>query len=409
MTAVALAVALALAAPAGGEPPPAPPRGAAQPSPEAADAVRKLMERELPPFEPKPFRTASGISGAVEAAASPATKEGQDAEELTIPIGTEQAISCSALPKRVDAAGALWRVTESVKEKVTLLGVQLTDVSEVNGSPLALALAVYEVSSGKGPMVGLLKLGVYVHDAHSLLCVHDEPGYQKTFARIVKGLAASLKGGGADERGAARYAELSVMRVGEVPIGFSERTLVAAREGGGRTVQEYSAQLVPRGPADLVSVDGYSREEIDAKDLLVMGTYVHASNGELDTKMSVTRQKDGTSYAYDGEKEGKKLAGKFKTKAGVSTEFWFARRVAGSAPVPKKALVHEGYSHEANPVAAVPVSYAAAGSAPRRVTMKLGPLQVEGDLDANGLFETAEIPIAGTKLLVERIFVRGAP
>lgn len=378
------------------------------PAPAAADEVRKLMERELPKLEAHPFQTPGGISGAVEAAAAPEAVAGDGEDAIAIPIGTAAAISCSAHRERLDGAATLRNVVEGAKEKVTFVAFSLTDVVAVEGSALLLAVAVYQIPSEKGPLVGLLKLGVFVHDAHSILCVHDEPGYRQTFDRIVKGLAASLRGGGEDRRPGARYAELAVMRIGEVPVGFSEE-VVREREGGGRAVEGYSSQLLPRGPAELVAFDGYSREEIDAKDLLESGSYVHATNGEVDTNLALSREKDRRTYAYEGQKGGKPLAGKLRTKAGLSTEQWFARRLAGSAPVPAKPLVHEAYSHEASPTSALPVSYAAVPGKPRRVTMKMGPMQVEGDLDASGYIEAGEIPIGPTKLVVRRIFSRGTP
>jgi hypothetical protein len=407
MTIVAVALAAALAA-AGGDPPAAAPAPAAQPSPEAAEAIRKAMERELAALPPRPFRTPGGIEGAVEAAAPPEVKVQEEVEEITIPLGTEQPVTCSAVAKRLDAAAAIWRMAESAKENVKLVLAQPTEVVAVEGSPLVLAAVVYQAPSEKGPMVGLLKLGVYVHDAHSLLCVHDEPGYSKSFARVVKGLAASLKGGGEDPRAGARFVQLSVMRIGALAIGYAEQ-VVWDRKGGGRLTSQYGAQLLPRGPANLVAVDSYSGEEVDAKDLLEKGTYAHVTNGEVDARMELTRRKDGKTFAYDGEKDGKPLAGKFKTSAGLSTDLWFARRFARSAPPPKGAVRHEAYSYEANPVAALPIVYRLDAAGPRRARMEIGPIQLSGDLDDHGLFRSAEMPVGPTKLVVERLSSRGAP
>ena len=329
-------------------------------------------------------------------------------EELTIPLGTGQPLTCTAVPKRLDAAAAIWRMADSAKQSVTLTLARPMSVEAVDGSALVLAVAVYQAPSEKGPMVGLLKLAVFAHDAHSLLCVHDEPGYGKTFERIVKGLAASLKGGGEDTRAGARFAELSVMRIGEQVVGYSEH-VVWDRKGGGRVAGQYGAQLLPRGPADLVAVDTYSEEEIDAKDLLVKGTYAHVTNGEVDTRMALARGKDGKTFQYEGEKDGKPLAGAFKTKAGLSTDLWFARRFARAAPAPKGDVRHEAYSYEANPVAALPILYRLDPAGSRRARMEVGPIQLSGGLDANGLFESAELPIGPTKLVLERLFTRGAP
>lgn len=405
MTVFALALAAALAA-ADGEKPAAAP--ATPPSAEVQEAIRKAMERELPPLQARPFRTPAGIEGAVEAAADPQVTAKEGVETIVISLGTEQPLTCTAVTKRLDAAAAVWRMVESAKANVTPMLVRPMDVAAIGGSPLVLALVVYQAQTAKGPMAGQLKLGVYVHDGHSLLCVHDEPGYGNTFERVVKGLAASLKGGGEDPRARARFAELSVVRVGGMAVGYAEHVLWD-RKGGGKTSAQYGANLLPRGPADLFAADSYSEEELDAKDLLEQGTYVHVTNADVDARIGLVREKDGKTFRYQGEKDGKPLEGKFKTRAGLSTDLWFARRFARSAPAPKAEVRHEAYSYEANPVAALPIVYRADASAPRRAQLELGPIQLAGDLDEHGFFRTAEIPLGPTKLVIERVSSRGAP
>src|SRR5690606_33023660 len=114
-------------------------------------------------------------------------------------------------------------------------------------------------------------------------------------------------------------------RIGGMPVGYSER-VVWDREGGGRISTTYGSQLLPRSVKDLVAVDTYTEESADATDLLEAGTYVHMTNGAIDTNMRIARGKDGKTFRYEGEKDGKRLAGSFKTKAGLSTDLWFARR-----------------------------------------------------------------------------------
>jgi hypothetical protein len=413
--AAVLAAALAASAAPAVTPAPAPAPGAGAGAPAAAPAgkdgqaaLRQLLARELPALPPRPFRTASGLTGKVEAAGAPKVDVQDGAEALTVPLGTAEPISCAVFPNRLDAAAVVWRIAEATKEKVKLVSALPVDFLEVKGSALVLAQLAYQVDGAQGPLLGVMKLAVYVHPSRSLLCSHDEPGYAETFARIVKGLAGSLAGGAPDPRAGAIFAELSVVRIGPLPVGYAEH-VVMRREGGGLVSEQYGAQLLPRGAADLVAVDSSQEEALDGKDLLERGTYVHVTNGDLDLKMSVARGQDGRTYTYDGEKDGKALQGSFPTKAGVSTDLWFARRFARAAPPVKGELRHEGYSAEANPVAAVPVVYRREPGAARRATMELGPITLTGDLDAHGLFETAEVPVGPSKLVVKRLWSRGAP
>ena len=416
MTVLVAVLAAALAAPAAptdaastGAPAKAPAQAAAAAIPaEGPDAVRALFQRELPALAKRRFETPLGISGQVEAAAAPSVQATANASVLTISLGTGQPITCSLFPTRIGVGETLWRIVEAAQKNVKVVAALPAEVVAVNGSALVLAEVVYQVESEKGMLTGQMKLAALAHPSHSLLCVHDEPGYAATFTRTVKGLAASLAGGPPDPRAEAVFAELAVMRIGNLPVGYSERT-VGRRKEGGLHSEEYGTQLLPRGPADLVTLDSASVEESDRGDLLARGLYAHVTNAEIDGRMVLVREADGKTYRYDGEKDGKALQGTFTTKAGLSTDLWFARRFAASAPAPKGDVRHEHYSFTGNPVAATPVIQRREASAPRRASLELGPLQVTGELDEHGIFEKAEMPIGPTKLVIERVWSRGAP
>lgn len=388
----------------------APEAGAADPEAQARKAaeIKAAFGRELKGELRKfPFEAPGGIKGSAEAKAAPTVKA--EGPELVIDIGTQQPVSCTIFAQRIDAGASTSRMAAAIAKEMKLLGAQPVAVAAVAGSALVFSEMVYQTATEKGPMLGHFKLAVYAHDGHSLLCNHDEPGYSKSFQRVVGSLAASLEGGGQDERAGSRYAEISVMRIGDVPIGYAEMVLWD-REGGGSVESQYETQILPRSQTDLVAVDAYRQEAADADGLLVSGTYVHLTNGEIDSKMTLAKGKAPGSFRYEGEKQGKKLAGTFRTKAGLATDLWFARRFDAKAGYgPKGEVKHEGYVSSANPVAASLISYRKDAAQPRRAEMTVGPLRAAGELDENGLFKSMEVPVGPTKIAVERVWSRGAP
>jgi hypothetical protein len=381
------------------------------PSPQkkAANDVRAALAREAGPLEAVPFETPGGLRGAVPAAGAPRVGEEEGRTELAVPIGTAQDVGCTVFPERLDAAAVTWRMVQSVKGKLELLQARPVEVVAVASSPLVFSEIVYRAPTESGPMLGVLKLAVYAHDGHSLLCHHDEPGYAKTFQRVVSGLAASLEGGADDERAGARYADVAVVRIAGVAVGYAEQ-VVWEREGGGRVMATYEAQLMPRSPTDLVAVDSYKEEASDAAGLLLSGSYVHVTNGEIDTRIRLAGGEDGKTFRYEGEKQGKALQGSFTTKAGLATDHWFARRFDRKAGYgPKGEVSHEGYAFSVNPAGAMPISYRKDAKRPRRAELSLGALKLSGELDEHGLFRSAEIPVGPTKMVIERVWSRGAP
>jgi hypothetical protein len=395
---------------------PQPAASAAVPAASPSDELRRLAARELPARPAQPFTTSAGISGRVETAASPQVGRDADVDVVTVPLGTAEPIVCSIHPTALDPAATIWRMAELAKQNVKLVSVVPVDVLEVKGSALVLAEVVYQVDRGGGPLVGEMKLAVYAHRTTSLLCRHDELGYRATFTRVVKDLAGSLSGGEPDPRAAAVFAELSVWRVGPLVVGYGERAIWRT-ERGGRRIEQATAALLPRGPADVLAVDTSSREFLDPKDLVVEGVYAQGTNGEVDTTMKISRAADGLTYAYDGKKDGKELKGRFKTHAGLSSELWFARRLARAvAPkVPQRKprerleLVHQAYAVTANPVAPQPITIRLDPATPGRATMELGPMKTTGELDASGLFSSTELPVGPATLVATRVFSRGAP
>jgi len=419
--ALALAVPAARAAPppAAGAPAAAPVAPQQPQAPAAEDAaaaqektaaaIREAFGRELDPLGEVAFETPGGVSGKVEAKDAPEVKAGQGSEELVISLGLEQRVSCTVVAERLDAAAVTWRMVESVRKNLKLIGARPVEVLAVAGSPLVFSDIVYQADSEKGPIVGQLKVAVYAHDAHSLLCHHDQPGYARTFQRVIGALAAGMKSATEDERKGARYAEIAVVRVAGMPVGYAEQ-VVWDRKGGGRVTASYESQILPRSPTELASVDAFKEEESDANGLLLAGSYVHVANGTIDSRIRVSKEKDEKSFRYEGEKQGKPLEGRFKTKAGLATDHWFARRFDAKAGYgPKAEVRHEGYSFAANPAGAITVAYKKDAARARHAEMSLGPMRLSGELDENGFFKSAEIPIGAAKLVIERAWSRGAP
>jgi hypothetical protein len=390
---------------------PQPPSSAtsAPADPAAAAALQKLFERELEPLPPLAFRTPKGVRGKVEAKSAPEVKADEGVEVLSIPIGTEQPVVCTIFEDRIDAAGTIWQATQGFAESVEILQLRPAEVVAVAGNAILFTQAVYRVKTDKGWMAGLVELAVHPHETHSLLCVHDEPGYSATFRRIVKGLAGSMTSDHEDTRAKGRFAEVLAIRIASMAVGYSER-VIWPREDGGRTSITWNAQVLPRSPTEIVAIDSVQREESDARGLLLSATHVRVQNGEVESSFTVTRGEDGKTFRYQGEKAGKKLEGTFQSKAGLATELWFARKFDAKRGFgPKAEVRHQAWSSGSNPTTATPIACRKDPAGARRARMTLGPISLAGELDDHGLFRTAEMPIGPATLVLDRLWTRGAP
>jgi hypothetical protein len=373
-------------------------------------AVKEALERERPPLPLRSFATAAGISGTVEAAAAPELAPAERGAQLTVELGTAQPLVCAVEPERVDAAGALTAPLRRVASQAGLevLAARVVAVEPVRGSPLLSLEAVYTGTRAGRKSLGLLKVAVLADDAHSLICVHDEPGYSETFRRIVKGLAASLRRDGvADPRAAARWAELQLLTAGGAPFGFTERR-VAGTDGGGQVITTYSARLVPRSPREIEATDDASLERADAEGVLLEERTSTAMDGTPSRRLSVFRTEDGTTYRYEGEIGGTKVSGRFPTRTGVATDLLLARRCARAGAAPFAELRLEQYAPAADPTRATELVVRADPARPDWLELRAGDVAAFAQPDPGGWFRRSERQAGAVKLVEERAWYHAA-
>ncbi len=369
--------------------------------------LKALFEREQEPLPRIALATPGGITGEVEATAPVEVMAAEGgAERLTVKLGAEQPIVCTLSRGRVDAAASLGGMIRSVGKSLQIASVRPVEVSADGGVVVVFAELLYRQDTEKGARAGQLKMAVHPHGAHSLLCFHDEPGYSTTFRRVVKGLAASLRGGGADDAAQARFAEVLLAELGGLQVGYVERQ-IWEREGGGRVAITREAMLLPRSDKALLGVDEYTREESDASGLLTAVQAAHALDGQLDLDVQLSPGDAPRTFAYEGRRAGKAIEGTFRAREGLASELWFARRLAGKRPAAR--LVHETYSAGADPAAPTRLRYARDAKAPGRAALTVGPMTVRGELDEFGLMKALEIPLGAGVLAMKRVWSRGAP
>jgi hypothetical protein len=369
--------------------------------------LKALFGRELSPLPEATLSTPGGVTGHVEAAQPVEIAAGDEGvEQLTVRLGIEQPILCTLSRGRVDAGASVVDLIQGMDGAQEIVSARPVEVFTQGGVVVVFAEVLYRQNAAQGPLAGQLKIAVHPHGAHSLVCTHDEPGYSTTFRRVVKGLAASLQGGGPDEAARARFAEVLVVRTAGLPVGYVERQLWN-RPSGGRVTITYESMLLPRSEKELTTVDEFTREESDAAGLLTTVHAARALDGALDLDVQLSEGAKPRTFDYRGEKAGKPISGTFRTRDGLASELWFARQLGGKKPA--KKLVHDTYSPAADPAAPTRLTFAPDPKAPGRATLTVGPMTVKGVLDGHGLLKAYDIPTAPAALQMKRVWSRGAP
>lgn len=384
---------------------------AAPPAPEAPAStldMKALLARELPPLSKHPVRAPDGsFSGEVEATAAPTFQQQEGLLVLGIPLGTTSALECIVYAEPLDAGGALYRITESVRQNTDVQLASVTNVRLIGDSGAVFAEVLYLVDTPEGKAAGLAKLMVHTSEQVPLVCTHDELGYTESFERIVTGLAGSLRSAG-ESPPAPRYAEFHVFRQGEEPIGFEKLVMREVAGGSRLTETETSFFFSVAGKQWLVR-DSVSTELADKEGRLVARDYVRTTNGEVDIQMALEQVK-GREYRYEGQHGGKDVSGTFTAPADLATEPSTARALREQLLSGKqRELTLQGYSLSSNPPAPTPQVWRKESSEGRQVTMETSTVKATVTLDAQGMPEKVVAPSGNQLLVRERVSVSGTP
>lgn len=388
--------------------PAAPKAPAAEPmSMEAARA------RELAPLAKQKLAAPGGLfTGEVEGSGEAKYESGEGYTSFTLPLGEAAELMCFVYDHPIDAGGALLTVAQAITqdENLRIQRVYPTGVVESGGAPAVFLDVDYLAPVEGGMAAGQVKLMVRASNVLPVLCAHDDAGYTQSFRRISLDMANALVTPGAKAPAAPRYAEIQVVRLGPLAVGF-EWSEVREAEGGQRTQENTALLMIPRTATQLAVVDTSFTTTADAKGQLNELVYARARDGELALQVKVNREAAG-AYRYEGTQDGKPVQGTFQSKRGLHNELSAAPAVRAQLLTGKaKELAFDFYRPAHDPTKASEVVYRKAEGGPRAVSVTAEGNAFTATLDARGLFEKVEMPLPGSqvKVSIERVFSRGEP
>jgi hypothetical protein len=375
--------------------------------------LQALVDRELPKPLPKArvsvFKGA--LTGQIEAAGAIKTEDGKlgedgEAATLEVPLGTGgDDITCYLYPDGRDTADSISKVLAGAGKAAHFERVRLVDVAVVQETAVVYVEADYSATSEGQRVFGQFKLMMSDEPDHPVLCMHDEVGYRASFRRIATGFIESLRPAKPSEP--ARYTELQLVRLGDTLVGFQQQTIHDGDKGL-RIISNRSSLFLPRSPSQLAFTDEALAEVADPRGNLVFSNHATLENGELITSIDVERL-DERRYSFKGKRAGKEVSGTFrgKGKGGLRSALAIAEALRAGQASRSPELSIEEYHPRFDTTKPVEVVYRRGEG--RHVTISRGGLNVDALIDEHGFVEQAELPLAGTRLRFQRVFVRGAP
>lgn len=330
----------------------------------------------------------------VRATGSPSMSRSEGFTEVYWPIGATAKVECLVFDARKEAADLVRRF-----EQILLKGARV-EHREVTAGQLASRpfIGLRSEYLGAAEARGLLKLMALHTGEGTVLCAHDEPGYDATFRGVVEDFMRSLTFVKSSES-AYRYRDVFEVRVRDAAIGFVESWIGALAKGNERFIQSTSLLVVSGGNID--AHDLIRIETSDAKGALLAGTYASFSNGELQSSLEL--KPDAKGYRIGGKKKGQDVDDVIAMKP-MMGELGMNRAVAThlkKSPERTTANVFSTSNYQGVVASITTAKSVATGTALVRIELDASVL--EGPADGVGRFERATISSASGKMELKRI------
>ncbi len=372
----------------------------------------QLVERELPHSVGEELVDLGTRRVKIEAAGPVEVKP--DAEkkfiELKLPIGTQLQVQCFLYPTPIDAGATFARAIAQVKSRFAIASIRLVAVEVVERAPALFVELNYLVDAPTGKQGGQLKLAVFPDTGAPVFCLHDEPGYQKSFQRITTRLASILARSAPETGPVTTYRTVSIDTLNGVPVGFDTVRFTKTADGV-QHIATVSTLLLPRSATEWMAQDSATISDLDADSIISARRVIAATNGELQLNMLATHH-GGRLYTYAGTSSGKELSGSFKTKGarGFESDVLLGRALKNELLTDKvKQLEVEQYLPDLTPLAPTVFVVRRVALGPRVVELSTPQLKMIATVDANGDSEATELQLGTFVLHSTRKFIEGKP
>jgi hypothetical protein len=381
----------------------------AAPSEPAARDFGSMLEREVEPLTPAAFASKDGsIKGTMETKQPLRVEPREGFTEVTAPIGSAVPMSCMVYDSDLHVGAALSNVLNHLasQNKARIAQVSVDNVEAFADAAAVYATVLYKTDQKGKEAAGTVKLFFHGSFEHGTMCLHDEVGFRKTFARVTRGFVESLKY--PVQLGTTKMVEVVKVLLGDKPVGYSQSLVVEAKNGVTLSVSS-SARVLQVAPTEFSTSDSTTILGLDADRRILSGNYT-ALEGNSETLALTLERGEKGKYHYKGTVRQKPIDGTFtsKDKKGLLSPLAHELEAAEVARAKKsKQFKYEDYSPESDPTKTEPVT-ASVDGAKGSLQLKLGEIVVNESLADDGFAQKGEIQLGKITLTLQRLVRTGS-
>lgn len=346
------------------------------------------------------------FTATVAASAAPAVAQHEGFYQLTVPIGGEIPAECLLYRDALDSATTLRNLINELLDGFSTTRIAKIDAGTFGPLPYVYLESLYLTDQ---KAAGVLKGIVVPVGDSTLACLHDEPGYSRTFVDMVGGLAGSLRIGDAESE-AWKFQEILVWRLNDMNVGFTVNRVAHPDEGEIRSVVE-TAVVLPRSVEETLTLDGYDVVFETEDGELVAGMYAEATSGELTLSVNIEKTAQH-SYTVSGEFQGKAVNTRLEPDAalvGPYRQYVDLVRAAHPGDGKPRPISVDAYVPSANPLDTLAVEAQPTGQRVEDLPeydMLFGGLKATSLIDSRGA-KSLTVRMGSLEMQLSRAWIEG--
>ena len=321
---------------------PAPAAGAAPTSAPDADAepgdasqsprfdFEAMLARER---KPSPIVSVNDPRGrwqaSVETRKTPIVVDRDDIVSIRTSMGTKDDVRCEVHGGQLNPGATITGLLSTASGSISLEDVVPYRIGSAAGAPVLFVRARYATRQTP-PLGGELKLAISPGADFSFVCIHDEPGYRESFARVVESLVSSFTTSA--PRPIPQYSAIWQTSVGEVTTGYSWERIYADPDGG-MSAFTFDVLVAQLESGELRIRDDLAVELHDRRGIR-HGNFLSYRGTTKALELVLQRDEKG-AYAVRGSVENKPFEAHLEAKGALMSSYQLLMALAKGGGTPR--------------------------------------------------------------------------
>jgi acetyl esterase/lipase len=253
--------------------------------------------------------------GSMEARRPPVLVDRDDHISIRTNIGTKNEIRCEVHEGQLNPGVTVATLLGVTTNTVELESATVYRVGSAAAAPVLFVDARY-VTREQPRLGGELKLAISPGAMFSFICLHDEPGYRESFARIVEGMIRSIET--REPNRLPHYSAIWQLQVGEAKTGYGWERIFIEPDGSISSFA-FDVVLAPLASGKL-RIRDFMAAEVHDQSGIVRGNFLSYHGTSQAYELELLRT-EGGAYTSKGNVEGKPMDARFTPRGPLGSSY----------------------------------------------------------------------------------------